>query len=167
MKKIISISILVLTLLVSCMTIEAKPGKKNSRKTSQSTSTKLAMFKNVYKNDIYLMKDGTVKLSDKNAGKWYKTDGSNYIVNIDMGDGIEGVDIYFIVNNSAYHICSGDIILGNDKASYSVYSYANAHGWNKTVSYNSSNRTLTIKSDNGTYTLSLSKFGSPQKITWY
>lgn len=163
MKKVIIICLLVVTLLVGGMTIDAKTTKRASKaKTTQTKQSPNVMGKVKVDNMTYnIMKNVTIvnpadRRSKMQPGWWKESNGA-----------------YVLCDNFASH---GESFLGviYNGTFYMINRYPEMQ-WvyfdgKPYVSFNASNKTVTYRlPDDSTKTVSLSQVSSQDKskVTWY
>lgn len=173
MKRIATIMMLIAAIMVGATSVDAKTTKRSTKaKTSQtakkSSSGVILKIKEIG-GDISLMKDGKIRYNNKNInGEFTENNGAYFVIS---GSG-EDIETSFIYGNSSYLLVSNEFITGiydNAKA-YDFYGYVRVHGLKKSVSFNPSNKTITVNTDRGSRTISLSELQNsvtPRSVVWY
>ena len=162
MKKLATVLMLVVAILVGGIAAEAKAPRKSSK---GSSSAKMAKVENVV-----LMKNGKIKYGNDIVGAWEKISGDAYIANFNTGEGIDDAVTDVIIGDKYYQLCSGDMIAGDlmdHTNAYRLYDYVGNRPWKDAVSYDPAKRQLTVTTTDGTYRLPLSQMGAGKKVTWY
>ena len=175
MKRFFSISIVILSLLFSCISVEAKTTGKKSTKTSSQTakkksSSKASVPKIAMVDNFYLLKNGKLQFvtpDEFRGGEFVESNGA-YIIMGQDGYGVEGHFVWLLLGDTIYEISAGDKIFGKNieqPDAFPFYFYVDEFDLENTVSFDPETNIITLKTSDGTDYINLSDLSTKQAET--